>query len=61
MPILQVRLKLNLMKKDDQLLILADDSTFHSEFARFCYLADIKLISMKESGSFQEYLIRVVA
>lgn len=68
MPIIQTRLKLNLMKKDDRLVVLADDDTFKDEFARFCVLADIKLLSCRycgtaedafkpNMGAYQEYLI----
>jgi tRNA 2-thiouridine synthesizing protein A len=60
MPIIQVRLRLNVMKKDDELLIYADDPTFESEFGRFCQLADISLISKQECGGFQSYHIRVL-
>lgn len=48
------------MKKDDELLIYADDPTFESEFGRFCQLADISLISKQEGGGFQSYHIRVL-
>ena len=57
LPIIQVRLRLNEAHKGDQFLIYADDSTFESEFARFCVLADIKLNEKKEMGDFQSYLI----
>jgi TusA-related sulfurtransferase len=60
MPIIQVRLRLNAMKKGDELLIYADDTTFESEFGRFCQLADITLISKRECGGFQEYHVRVL-
>jgi TusA-related sulfurtransferase len=60
MPIIQVRLALNLLHKNDELLIYADDPTFESEFGRFCQLADISLISKQECGGFQSYHIRVL-
>jgi TusA-related sulfurtransferase len=59
MPIIQTRLKLNLLRKDDELLILADDATFHAEFARFCQLADIILLSARDCGEFKEYHIKL--
>lgn len=58
-PIIQTRLKLNLLRKDDELLILADDATFSAEFARFCQLADIALISERQLDGFQEYHIKL--
>lgn len=60
MPIISVRLKLNAMKKNDEMKILADDETFAHEFDRFCQLADIALLAKKECGGFQEYHIRVL-
>jgi TusA-related sulfurtransferase len=60
MPIIQVRLKTNLMKKGDRLTVLADDETFESEFARFCQLADIKLLEKRYYGDFYEYLIESI-
>jgi len=60
MPILQVRLALNVSKKDDILIVYADDSTFESEFARFCYLADIKLLNKHHRDTFQEYEVQVI-
>lgn len=61
MPILQVRLKLNLMQKGDKLVILADDETFESEFARFCQLANIRLLERRYHGDFHEYLIETIS
>jgi TusA-related sulfurtransferase len=61
MPIIQVRLKLNLMHKGDQLVILADDHTFHDEFARFCQLADITLLKKTYHGDFYEYLVQTIS
>jgi len=60
MPIIQVRLALNQSAKDDLLMIYADDATFESEFARFCYLADVRLLEKNECGGFQEYLVQVL-
>jgi TusA-related sulfurtransferase len=60
MPIVQVRLALNQSTKDDLLVVYADDATFESEFARFCYLADIKLIKKRNLNDFQEYTIQVL-
>ena len=60
LPIIHVRLKTNLLRKDDELLILADDATFSAEFARFCYLADILLISKRECEGFQEYHVKLI-
>jgi len=60
MPILQTRLKINAMKKNDELLILADDPTFSAEFARFSYLADIALLSKREDEGFQEYHVKLI-
>jgi TusA-related sulfurtransferase len=60
MPIVQVRLALNQSTKDDLLVVYADDATFESEFARFCYLADIKLIEKRNLNDFQEYTIQVL-
>lgn len=59
MPIIEVRLKLNTMQKDEYLVILADDETFDSEFHRFCPLADITLIEKKDYGEFQSFLIQL--
>ena len=61
MPIIQIRLKLNTSKKDDELLICADDPHFKDEFARFCYLADIKLLDSRDDGSYQVYHVKVIA
>lgn len=61
MPILQTRLQLNLLRKDDELLILADDPTFESEFARFLYLADIVLLSKQDFDGFQQYHVKLTA
>lgn len=60
MPIIQVRLALNGMKRDDLLVIYADDETFESEFERFCYLADIVLVKRHQRGEYQEYLVQVL-
>jgi len=60
LPIIHVRLALNQSVKDDQLVIYADDATFDSEFKRFCYLADISLISKRECSGFQEYTVKVL-
>lgn len=61
MPIVQVRLKLNLMSKGDKLVILADDEHFNEEFARFCQLADIKLLETRYHGDFYEYVIESIS
>lgn len=60
MPIIQTRLKLNTLSKGDEFLILADDETFDADFARFCYLADIQLLSKRVCGDFQEYHIKIL-
>lgn len=60
LPIIQVRLALNQSKKDDLLVVYADDATFESEFDRFCKLADIRLLSKHERGGFQEYEIQAL-
>jgi len=60
MPIIQVRLALNQSAKDDLLVVYADDATFESEFARFCYLADVKLLEKHPREGFQEYNIQVL-
>jgi TusA-related sulfurtransferase len=60
MPIIQVRLALNQSAKDDLLVVYADDATFESEFARFCYLADVKLLEKRAHKGFQEYNIQVL-
>ena len=60
MPIIQVRLKINLMQKGDRLEILADDKNFDSEFERFCQLADIKLLDRRQHGDFYVYLIELL-
>lgn len=59
MPIIQVRLKLNSMDKDELLVIYADDETFDSEFLRFCQLADLTLMDKKECAGFQEFLVKL--
>jgi TusA-related sulfurtransferase len=61
MPIIQVRLKTNFMKRGDRLVILADDETFDHEFDRFCQLADIKLLEKTEHADFHEYLIESIS
>ena len=48
MPIVKTRLALKPLKKDDEVVIFADDPNFQSEFDRFCYLADISLILKTE-------------
>lgn len=59
MPIIQTRIRLNALTKGDELLIQADDETFDEEFARFCYLADIQLLTRRVCGDFQEYHIKL--
>jgi tRNA 2-thiouridine synthesizing protein A len=61
MPIIKTRLALNELKKDDELVIYADDPAFTEDFQRFCYLADISLISkQKHVENGQEYEIYLV-
>lgn len=60
MPIIQVRLALNQATEGDLLVVYADDATFESEFARFCYLADVKLQEKRPHEGFQEYIIEVL-
>jgi len=64
MPIVKTRLALNALHKDDELVILADDPTFSTEFQRFCYLADISLITKTEkddeTGKVQIYHVKVI-
>jgi len=64
LPIIQVRLRLNVSKKGDQLRIYADDETFEHEILRFCQLADMKLLDIEEqtqeSKPFVSYLIEVL-
>lgn len=59
MPIIKVRLKLNTLKKEDELLIVADDPTFNTDFLRFCYLADLSVISSEKTPEYQAYHVRV--
>jgi TusA-related sulfurtransferase len=47
MPIIKIRLALNILKKDDILHIYADDLVFQSEFHRFCVLANLELLTTK--------------
>lgn len=64
MPIVETRLALNSLHKDDELVIVADDPTFSSEFQRFSYLADISLIEKSEkegeTGNVQIYHVKVL-
>jgi TusA-related sulfurtransferase len=60
LPIIHVRLALNQSSKDDLLVIYADDATFESEFARFCNLADIRLIEKRNKINYQAYTIQVL-
>lgn len=64
MPIVKTRLALNPLKKDDELVIFADDPNFQSEFDRFCYLADISLILKIEKedkdGKVQIYHVKLI-
>jgi len=68
MPILKTRLALNPLKKGDRLVIFADDPTFSEEFARFCQLADIKLLAKTKAQhnhidgtpEFETYLVELL-
>lgn len=61
MPIIKTRLALNLLNKDDELVIYADDPTFSQEFQRFCFLADISLISkIEHPDGVQIYHVKVI-
>jgi tRNA 2-thiouridine synthesizing protein A len=60
MPIIQVRLALNQLHKDDELIVYADDPAFSSEFLRFCQLADLLLITKTEHPTFQEYHVKII-
>jgi len=63
-PIVKTRLALNTLQKDDELVIFADDPTFSTEFDRFCYLADIQIISKNEqfdgNSKVQIYHVKVL-
>jgi TusA-related sulfurtransferase len=59
MPIIKVRLKLNALKKGDELLVVADDPIFVTEFKRFCYLADLSIISSEKTPEYQAYHVKV--
>lgn len=59
LPIIQTRLKLNELKKDDILIVQGDDPAFDADFARFCFLADIKQIERVEHPDFIEYRIQL--
>jgi tRNA 2-thiouridine synthesizing protein A len=59
MPIVRTRLKLNTLKKDDELLIIADDPTFAADFRRFCYLADLIIISSEKTPEYQAYHVKI--
>lgn len=58
-PIVKVRIALNALIKDDELVIYADDPTFSTEFDRFCYLADIKTISRAEGKDGNGKMVQV--
>ena len=60
MPIVQTRLALNVLKAGDDLVIYADDPTFSEEFKRFCYLADITLISKEKTETYDIYTVKVL-
>jgi TusA-related sulfurtransferase len=60
MPIVQVRLALNALRKDAELLIYADDPTFETDFSRFCYLADLRLLSKTQHPDFQAYHVKII-
>lgn len=63
MPIVKVRLALNSLKAGDLLTIHADDPHFSQEFLRFCYLADIELISRENHTKFpnsETFLVKVL-
>lgn len=64
MPIIQTRLALNELHKDDELVIYADDPAFTEDFQRFCFLADISLISktthVENSQEYEIYLVKVL-
>lgn len=60
MPIIKVRQKLNTLKKGAEFLIVADDPTFNTEFLRFCYLADLTVISSEKTPQYEAYHVRVL-
>lgn len=66
LPIIKVRLQLNLMGKGDRLVVYADDVTFEHEILRFCQLADVKLLDIQEHSpetpdkqGYVEYLLEI--
>jgi TusA-related sulfurtransferase len=59
MPIIKTRLKLNTLKKGDELLIVADDPTFVTEFKRFCYLADLSIVASEHTPEYQAFHVKV--
>lgn len=60
MPIVQVRLALNPLRKDAELMIYADDPSFDTDFLRFCYLADLALLAKTKHPDFQAYHVKII-
>jgi TusA-related sulfurtransferase len=60
MPIVQVRLALNQLRKDAELIIYADDPAFETDFLRFCYLADLRLLAKTIHPDFQAYHVKII-
>jgi tRNA 2-thiouridine synthesizing protein A len=59
LPIVKVRLKLNLLQKGDEILILADDPVFATDFKRFCYLASLSILASEKTPEYQAYHVQV--
>jgi len=59
LPIVKTRLKLNMLNKGDELLILADDPTFATDFKRFCYLAGLSILASEKTQEYQAYHVQV--
>jgi TusA-related sulfurtransferase len=48
-----------MLNKGDELLILADDPTFATDFKRFCYLAGLSILASEKTQEYQAYHVQV--
>jgi tRNA 2-thiouridine synthesizing protein A len=60
MPIIQVRKALNTLHKNDTVTIYADDTSFELDFLRFCYLADLELLTKTTHHDYQSFYVKIL-
>jgi TusA-related sulfurtransferase len=60
LPILHSRLKINSLRKGDQLEILADDAGFIKDFKTFCFQADLKLLEFHQENNSARFIVEIL-